>query len=110
MMMIKPKRIQPNTGAIIPVNVLDTSKSSLDDLFHWFVDFIDATPSTVRTYRASQRQWAKYMRANNIPRYVDTYIPPKLISVSELENKIVKIDQQLSTLEADSRLIMMKYQ
>ncbi|CAJ1204819.1 hypothetical protein CPEBRM1_ABPJDJAI_02602 (plasmid) [Companilactobacillus paralimentarius] len=46
----------------------------------------------------------------NIPRYVDTYIPPKLISVSELENKIVKIDQQLSTLEADSRLIMMKYQ
>lgn len=46
----------------------------------------------------------------NIPRYVDTYIPPKLIAVSELENKIVKIDQQLSTLEADSRLIMMKYQ
>ena len=68
MMMIKPKRIQPNTGAIIPVNVLDTSKSSLDDLFHRFVDFIDATPSTVRTYRASLRQWAKYMRANNITR------------------------------------------
>ncbi|MFT8413374.1 MAG: N-6 DNA methylase [Oenococcus oeni] len=46
----------------------------------------------------------------NIPRYVDTYVPPKLIPVPELENKIVKTDQQLSTLEADSRLIMMKYQ
>ena len=48
MMMIKPKRIQPNTGAIIPVNVLDTSKSSLDDLFHRFVDFIDAKTTVAK--------------------------------------------------------------
>lgn len=67
-MMIKPSRIQPNTGAIIPTNTLDTSQSSLDDLFHRFVAFIDATPSTVMTYRASLRQWFKYMRANSITR------------------------------------------
>ena len=48
MMMIKPRRIQPNTGAIIPVNVLDTSKSSLDDLFHRFVDFIDAKTTVAK--------------------------------------------------------------
>ena len=108
MMMIKPSRIQPNTGAVIPVNALDTSKSGLDDLFHRFVAFIDATPSTVRTYRASLRQWFKYMRANSITRPTmdsvrsyRSYLKATGKKPTTIQNYIIAVKQFFKWTEAE---------
>lgn len=60
---------------VIPVNKQqDTSTGVIalftareqQDYFNQFVDFIDATPNTLRTYRTSLKQWYKYMNDNNV--------------------------------------------
>ena len=45
---------------------LNASASNIDGLLHRFVVFIDATPSTTRTYKTSLRQWYKYMYEQGI--------------------------------------------
>lgn len=40
-------------------------KDQQKQLFERFVTFIDASPNTVRTYRASLRQWFKYLADND---------------------------------------------
>lgn len=47
---------------------LDLSQNNLNNLFERFITFIDATPNTVRTYRASLRQWFLYMRQHALYR------------------------------------------
>lgn len=37
-----------------------------EELFQRFVAFIDASPNTVRTYKASLRQWFKYLNEANV--------------------------------------------
>lgn len=41
-------------------------KDQQKQLFERFVTFIDASPNTVRTYRASLRQWFKYLADNDV--------------------------------------------
>lgn len=45
---------------------LDFGKDNLNNLFERFIVFIDASPNTVRTYRASLKQWFIYMRQHSI--------------------------------------------
>lgn len=47
-------------------NGLMITKSQQEQLFDRFVLFIDASPNTVRTYRASLRQWFKYLSENEV--------------------------------------------
>lgn len=46
----------------------------------------------------------------NIPRYVDTFIPPKIIPLMDLEDQLNQLNKQLSVLEEDGQRIMTKYQ
>lgn len=47
-------------------NGLMITKSQQEQLFDRFVLFIDASPNTIRTYRASLRQWFKYLSENEV--------------------------------------------
>lgn len=68
MVEIRPKK--RNSGALVTSsdrsNEIDFQKSNLNDLFEKFVIFIDGTPSTVRTYRTSLKQWFIYLNKNGI--------------------------------------------
>lgn len=105
-MMIKPSRIQPTTGAIIPTNTLDTS--SLDDLFNRFVVFIDATPNTIRTYKTSLKQWFSYMKKQGIRnpspddvRNYRTYLKEAGKKPTTVQNYIVALKQFFKWTEAE---------
>jgi len=45
----------------------------------------------------------------NIPRYVDSFIPPKKVAITELADDIVNLDRKLNNLEIKSRRIMSRY-
>lgn len=61
---IKPVIRDSNAGST--GNQLSLNTANLDNMFQQFIIFIDGTPSTVRTYRTSLRQWFKYMQEFNI--------------------------------------------
>lgn len=87
---------------------LDISQNNLDDLFHRFVIFIDATPNTIRTYKTSLRQWFKYMRQQNIRnpepddvRNYRTYLKQSGKKPTTIQNYIIAVKQFFKWTEAE---------
>jgi len=45
----------------------------------------------------------------NIPRYVDTFIPPALVSLSEIKDQLGEVDGKIRSLDLERQRIMKKY-
>ena len=60
-------------------NEIAFRKDNQQELFQRFVTFIDASPNTVRTYKASLRQWFKYLNQTGNPNSESSASPRNLL-------------------------------